>query len=75
MSVNRYMITIRDTRNTKELHFKMKATVGRTDQFLEEIKEHTNWESLIKSYEAKEGRPEVDPAIALELQNEKDSLR
>jgi len=75
MSVNRYMITIHDTRNTKQLTFKMKAVVGRTDQFLEEIKDHTAWESLIKSFEAKEGRPEVDPAIALELQYEKDPLR
>lgn len=66
MSVNRYMITIHDTRNTKQLTFKMKATVGRTDHFLEEIKEYTNWENKINAFEAKEGRPDIDPSITLE---------
>jgi hypothetical protein len=51
MSAIRYIISVRTTNGDRKLEFKLKSVAGNKEDFIQEIKNYTDWDRIFDSLE------------------------
>jgi hypothetical protein len=51
MSAIRYIISVRTTNCDRKLEFKLKSVAGNKEDFIQEIKNYTDWDRIFDSLE------------------------
>jgi hypothetical protein len=51
MSAIRYIISVRTTNGDRKLEFKLKTVAGNKEDFIQEIKNYTDWDRIFDSLE------------------------
>jgi hypothetical protein len=51
MSAIRYIISVRTTNGDRKLEFKLKTVAGNKEDFIQEIKNYTDWDRIFNSLE------------------------